>query len=112
MSPMYLSKLMLPCTLRNMPGLIWWMIDWSSSPRRNFETCTEPVLSVISKLSTAAPRLASSRLSERNTRPSTVTPPLSSVSSDIGVHFVPERIGRPSRIFSLLLGAFLSSGAG
>ena len=66
-----------------------------SLSRRYFETLIELVPSVMQKLSTAACRLASSRLSVAKTLPLTVTLPLSSVSVSMLTGF--ERMALPMR---------------
>ena len=71
------------------------------------------VLSVISNESTAEPYFAISRLLTANTSPSSVTLPLSSVSSFIGVMSVRFGIGLPMRTLAFaFFSSFFCSGAG
>ena len=86
---------------------------WSSSERRKRDTRTLLVLSVISNESTAEPYLAISRLLTANTSPSSVTLPLSSVSSFMGVMSVRFGMGLPMRTLALaFFSSFFCSGAG
>ena len=86
---------------------------WSSSARRKRDTRTLLVLSVISNESTAEPYFAISRLLTANTSPSSVTLPLSSVSSFIGVMSVRFGISLPMRTLAFaFFSSFFCSGAG
>ena len=96
-----------------MPSWMRPTMVWSSSARKKRDTRTLPVLSVMSNESTAEPYFAISRLLTAKTSPSSVTLPLSSVSSFMGVTSARFGMGLPMSTLALAFcSAFFCSGAG
>ncbi len=96
-----------PWTTSHMPGFTAPSRAWASLAPRFFWTVTEPVPSVMSKLSRHMPGLRVSRHSKEKTFPETVAVPIFTFSADMG----PGRAltGLPMRILpGFFLGAALA----